>query len=401
MASRKLVRAGGAVVGASVALMLSAAIPASADPVSGSVDGYTNGYHVNVGNKKLSDISASLIGFKLDDGTRLQMYCVEIRTNIDEKHKMVEQAWDKYPNPDSPFHANRAKINWVLHNGFPVVGTDSLTQTLTTQGVQLKNGIDDKEAISATQAAVWHFSDNTKLDRENPLPAGPMDAKADVLALYDYLTGPANAGIGDQPTPALAVAPVELEGKAGERIGPFTVNTTGDIEKLTTKLPEGVTVTDLDGVEFTADKIKNGAQLFLNVPEGTEAGDGTFELTASASVDTGRLFVGEQYGKKKKTQSLIVATAEKSEIVASAGGKWTVATPPSSTTEQPPSSTVETTTPPETTTSSSEAPAPQPKNTAGELAETGASIFAPIVIGVVLVGAGIGAIFFQRHRKRA
>jgi LPXTG-motif cell wall-anchored protein len=197
------------------------------------------------------------------------------------------------------------------------------------------------------------------------------------------------------------VSPSELSGEAGTRIGPFVVNTTGEVEQLTTKLPEGVKVTDKDGVELTAEQITNGAELYLDVPAGAEDGAGTFELTASASIDTGRLFVGENYGKKHKTQSVIVATAEKSDIVASAGGKWVKATtPPSSETTVPPTSETTTTTT-VVPTSSSAAPAPQPKNTSGDLAQTGASIFAPIVIGVVLVAAGIGALFFQRHRRRA
>ncbi|MFC4854551.1 Cys-Gln thioester bond-forming surface protein [Actinophytocola glycyrrhizae] len=404
MASRlKFARAGAAIAGASVALMMTAAIPAAADPAKGRVDGddYVHGHHVNVGGDN-SDINASLISFRLTDGTPLQMYCVEIDTPIDKKRQMVERPWDEYPNAKSPFHQNRDKINWVLHHGYPVVDTEQLTEVLTEAGVTLKDGIDKKEAISATQAAVWHFSDDTDLDRDNPLPKGPRDSKADVLALYDYLTGKANVGVRGQPTAALEVAPGELSGTAGSRIGPFTVNTTGDIDKLTTELPEGVKVTDVDGAELTAEKIKNGAQLYLDVPESAEGGEGKFELTATASVDTGRLFVGERYAQGEKTQSLIVATADKSELVASASGKWTekpTAPPSTSTTEAPPTTSTGVAPAGESTTS--EAPAPQAKNTSGELAETGASIFTPILIGVVLVGAGIGALLFQRHRKRA
>ena len=403
MASRlKLARAGSAVVGASVALMMSGAIPAGADPVKGDVDpeNYVGGYDVNVGDGDRADLDTSLIGFRLTDGTKLQMYCVEIDTSIDKSHSMVEQPWDEYPNPESPFNENRDRINWVLHNGYPVVGADELTEILTEQGKTLNDGIDEKEAITATQAAVWHFSDGTGFDRSNPLPDGPDEAKDDVLALYDYLIGKANVGKGDQPTPALAIAPAEKSGEAGTRIGPFTVNTTGEIDELTADLPDGVKITDVDGAELTGDKIKNNAQLYLDVPEGAEAGEASFELTAKASVDTGRLFVGENYSHKHKTQSLIVATAEKSELVAKAKGTWTaVTTPPSSTTEAPPSSTTETVPTTETTTSA--APAPQPKNTSGDLAETGASVFTPILIGVVLLGAGVGALLFQRHRKRA
>jgi TQXA domain-containing protein len=407
MASRlKLARAGAAVAGASVALMMTAAVPAGAEPVSGMVDqsAYANGHHVNINiGGKVKDMSASLIGFKLDDGTRLQMYCVEIKTRIDSRHPMVEKPWDAYPNPDSPFHANRAKINWVLHNGYPVVDNIALTKLLTEQGVTLRNGIDQKEAISATQAAIWHYSDNTSLDESNPLPTGPQDARADVVALYKYLTGAANVGIGDQPTPALAISPTDLSGAAGERIGPFTVTTTGEIEKLTTNLPEGVKITDANGAELAAEAIKDGAQLFLDVPEDAAKGVASFELTATAGVDTGRLFVGENYGKGKKTQSVIVAKAEKSEIAAAASGNWTeVVVQPTTTTSTQPTTTTPTTTAPATTpTTTSAAPAPQPKNTAGDLANTGASIFAPIVIGLVLVGAGVGSLLFLRHRKRA
>jgi TQXA domain-containing protein/LPXTG-motif cell wall-anchored protein len=398
MSSRfRFARAGAGVTGVAALLMMAAAIPASADPASGVVDGGTGGYNVNVGGGGLGNLQTSLIGFKLTDGTKLGMYCVEIHTNIDRDHEMVEQPWDEYPNADSPFHQNRDKINWVLHNGFPVKSAEDLAAKVAEGGATLNDGLDEKEAIAGTQAAVWHFSDDTDLNRDEPLPRGGDDAAAaDVVALYDYLTGDDNIGIGDQPTPALAVDPTDLSGKAGERIGPFTVNTTGSIDKLTANLPEGVKITDVDGVELDASKIKNGSQLFLDVPADAAEGEASFELTASAKVDTGRLFVGKDYSEHHKTQSLIVAKAEASEITVSAGGNWVEAPAPTA----PPSSTSETAPPTTTTTTSEAAPAPQPKNTGG-LASTGASILAPVVIGVVLVGAGVGALLFLRRRRNA
>ncbi|TDV51078.1 thioester domain-containing protein [Actinophytocola oryzae] len=398
----KLARAGAAVAGVSVALMMSAGVPAGADPVRGTVDsnGDIEGYHVNLG-ANYDDMSTALIGFKLDDGTSLQVYCVEIDTPIDSKHAMVEQPWDNYPNAGSPFHQNRTKINWILHNGFPVVGTEALARTLTDKGETLTDGIDSKEAITATQAAIWHFSDNKNLDLNEPFAPskGPKSSKADVVALYKYLIGDANVGIGDQPTPGLAISPTDASGDAGTRIGPFTVSTTGDIEKLTTKLPDGVKITDANGKELSAEQIEDGTELFLDVPADEADGEGTFELTATAGVDTGRLFVGENYAKKA-TQSLIVAKSEQSEIVASAGGKWTAGgvapTSGTSTPEQTESSPA-----PSTAPTTSDTPAPQAKNTSGDLASTGASIFAPIVIGVVLLASGVGALLFLRHRRRA
>ncbi|MFI7676178.1 Cys-Gln thioester bond-forming surface protein [Actinophytocola sp. NPDC049390] len=385
-----------ALVGAA-ALLVAGAAPASADPVTGKVDpdAHVIGYQVNVGDDWLATIPTNLLGFTLSDGTQLGMYCVEIHTPIDETHDMVERPWDDYPNDESPFHENRAKINWVLHHGYPAKSLDALT----AQFPDAHDGIDALEAIAATQAAVWHFSDGVELDEDDPLSGDGSDDEdaADARALYDYLTGDDNTGIGEQPTPTLSVSPDTLSGGAGERIGPFTVTTSGTVEGLAADLPDGVKITDAEGTELTEDTIADGTELYVDVPEGAADGAGDFELTASAAVDTGRLFVGENYDEKA-TQSLIVAKAEKTTLTAGASVEWTAAptTPPTSTT----TTTTTTTTAPPATTTTEDTPAPQPKND-DDLAQTGASILAPVLIGLVLVGAGLGAMLVVRRRRKA
>src|SRR6476469_2964658 len=374
------------------ALLLATAAPAAADEaVTGRVahDGNVIGYQVNVGKDWLATIPTNLLGFKLADGTELGMYCVELYTDIDDQHDMVERPWDDSPDANSPFNANRAKINWVLHHGYPGKSLANVAAQLAP--AQLHDGIDVLEAVAATQAAVWHFSDGVNLDRDDPLSgdASDQDDAADALALYDYLTGPANTGIGEAPIPALSVAPADKEGTAGTRIGPFTVDTNATVEQLTANLPAGVRVTDKDGKDVAAGAIKDGTELYLDVPAGTVDGNGTFSLTASATLDTGRLFVGENYAKHP-TQSLIVAGAVNTKLTASAGASWTTAPPTTTTTT--------TTTPPTTTvppaTSTTAAPTPQ-----GGLASTGASIFWPVLVGVVLVAGGAGALIFLRRRR--
>ncbi|GAB1515710.1 Cys-Gln thioester bond-forming surface protein [Actinophytocola sp. KF-1] len=387
-------RTGAAIVGAA-ALLFATAAPAAADPVTGKVDpaSHVIGYQVNVGDGWLATIPTNLLGFELSDGTKLGMYCVEIHTDIDEKHDMVERPWDDYPNAESPFNTNRAKINWVLHHGYPAKSLEALS----TQFPDAHDGIDALEAIAATQAAVWHFSDGVDLDEEDPLSGDGSDAEdaADAWALYTYLIGDDNKGLGEQPTPTLSVSPATLSGTAGERIGPFTVTTSGTIEALTANLPDGVKITDADGTELAAATVADGTELYVDVPAGAADGAADFELTASAAVDTGRLFVGRNYDEHP-TQSLIVAKAEKTTLTAGAGVEWTAAptTPPTSTT-----TTTTTTTVPPATTTTENTPAPQPKN--DDLAETGASIFAPVLIGLVLVGAGLGAVLVVRRRKKA
>lgn len=400
MASRfRAARVGVAALGAAVTLMTTAALPAAAEPVTGFPDGAVDGYHVNMGSGKLKEILAKLIGFRLSDGSKLDMYCVEIRTNLDHKREMQEQPWDSYPAADSPFHANRDRINWILHNSYPVVERQALAKTLTDKGVDLHAGLNREEAITGTQAAIWHLSDGVDLNRKNPLPVVGKAFDADVLALYDYLIGEDNVGIGDQPTPALEISPKELTGKAGERIGPFTVTTTGTIDSLKSELPEGVRITDAEGRDLDARTLESGSELYLDVPADAPDGETTFEVTAKATVDTGRLFVGLGY-EEKKTQSLIVAKASNSEITVKASANWTAAPPVETSTTPPPTTETSTSTPPETTTSES-TPVPQPKANESDLAQTGASVFAPVMIGLVLVGAGAGALLFLRRRRRA
>lgn len=389
----KFARAGGALLG-TAAIILAMAAPAAAEPATGKVDFAKNviGYQVNVGKGWLSDLPTSLIGFKLDDGTELGVYCVEIETDIEEQNEMVEQSWDKYPNADSPFNTNRAKINWVLHHGFPALSLADMAKQIPNA----HDGIDNLEAIAATQSAVWHFSDGTDLNHDDPLTGGAADANAkeDVLALYDFLTGDKNTGMAETPLAKLTIDPSDRDGQSGTKIGPFKVSTNATVKELKADLPDGVKVTDADGKELAADAIKDGTELFLDVPEGTADGDGTFELSALSVLETGRLFVGKDYARKA-TQSLIVASAKNTTITADAGAKWTAA--PVTTTSETTSETTTEEAP--TTTSTTEAPVPQASANDDDLASTGASVFTPIIIGLVLLGGGIGALLFMRRRR--
>ncbi|HEV7651950.1 MAG TPA: thioester domain-containing protein [Actinophytocola sp.] len=377
MARFKLARAGAGVTGAAVLLMMAAAVPATADPVTGTVDDGAQGLNVNVGNGFKSNLSTSLIGLTLDSGKKLGVYCVQIDQGIDRAHPLVEKDWTDYPDAESPFNANRDKINFILHNGFPEKNTGVLTKELTDAGTNLNDGsLSVQEAIAGTQAAIWHFSDATDLDRNEPVP-GDARSGQDVLALFDLLTGPGNVGLGDEPDASLKIDPESKQGQAGERIGPFTVTTTGAIDKFATSLPYGVRITDVDGRALKANQIKNASQLFFDVPEDTADGGANFRLTALATVDTGRLFVGQNYDENHKTQTLIVASGERTEVTAKATAEWIAQGQ-----ENAP-------------------PVPQGRNEDdnGGLASTGASIALPLGIGAGLLVLGGGALLFLRRRR--
>ncbi|CRK60964.1 hypothetical protein [Alloactinosynnema sp. L-07] len=393
---RSSLRRAGVAIAAAAATLTLAALPAAADPVVGRVqhEPKAEGWEVNMGGGNLGEIQPTLFTLKLNDGSTLRVYCVEIHVNLNHDEDMVEVPWDEYPVQDSPFHLNRAKVNWALHNGFP---GKTLAELNAIPGLEWsEDGLEEREAISATQAAVWHFSDDVDLNQKNPTPTRE-DAEKDVLALYNYLVGEANVGIEDQPTPALEVNPDAKSGEAGKLVGPFTVSTNGGITEIVKKLPEGVSLTDKDGKEIAAGDIKDGTELYLKVPAGAAAGSGEFQLKGESKLDTGRLFVVEN--RDKRGQSLIVADSQLIKVEAGAKGDWKVAptTPPSTTTTTTttaPSTTTTTTAPPVTTTTT-------PVPPGSDLPDTGASILLPVLIGVGLVGAGTGAVLYQRRRRSA
>ncbi|WP_410675551.1 thioester domain-containing protein [Amycolatopsis sp. cmx-4-68] len=376
------VRGGIAVLAAAAAVMVGAPAALADDGAArGRVSEHgTGGFKVNLEGG--GHASTELFGFKLSDGSALKLYCVQISVYMRNDVDMVEQPWNKYPDEKSPFNANRDKLNWVLHHGYPGIGLDALGKTLTKAGAKLNGGLSDREAITATQAAVWHFSDGKNLDHGNPLGDGDKSAAADVVALYDYLTGSENTGAGQQPKPTLNIAAPKAPGAAGTKIGPFDVATTGDITSLTTELPDGVKVTDAGGKELKSTDVKDGTKLFVDVPADAKPGKGSFSLKVSGHLDTGRLFVSENYAKQP-AQSLIVADSEKTQVTAKAAVEWAEASAVPSTTAPAPSTPAGST------------------GGGGDLANTGVDAAVPFTIGGLLLGGGALMLLLNRRRSRA
>ncbi len=377
-----LVRGGIAVLAAAAAVMVGAPSALADDGAARgrvSENAGTVGYRLNLEGG--GDYITKLFSLKLSDGSTLKLYCVQITVGMRTDVDMVETPWNKYPAANSPFEKNSAKINWVLHHGYPGVGLDALGSTLSKAGVKVNDGISEREAIAATQAAVWHFSDGVNLNLTKPLAENnPAEANADVAALYGYLTGDENKGIAQQPKPTLNIAADKTEGAAGTKIGPFSVATSGDITSLTTELPDGVKVTDADGKELKSTDVKDGSKLFVDVPAGVKPGNGSFSLKVTGELDTGRLFVADNYAKKP-AQSLIVADSEKTQVTAKAAATWTEAGAPATSTAP--------TTP------------GGAQSGGGDLANTGVDAAVPFGVGGLLLGGGALMLLVNRRRSRA
>jgi len=384
-----------ALTGVVAVALLSTVAPANADAVKAVLQGDARGgegvFVAKDGQKPGEKAThTSLLALKTDKGEVLKTYCVDFTTETYPEAPYEEVPWASHDVKGSTFKEkdNAKKINWLLANSYPKVDPDDLEAAIkkVTPDAKFTHTLTDAEAIAATQAAAWFFSDGMNLDKNHPTEHGD-ETKDNVLSVYNYLTGANNKGLGEQPKPELTLAPKTLAGKPGTLIGPFTVSTNAPDVVVSAKLPQGVTLTDKDGnalpdASAAAKKAKVAAQdkydFFVKVPADAADGKADITVTGKASLTAGRLFA---VTKGVPSQRLILADAQQVSLETTGVATWNKG---------------DTTTPPTTDTT----PA-QPKDTSNELANTGASIMTPVLIGVVLVAGGVGALIFQRRRRNS
>ncbi|MFF8805038.1 Cys-Gln thioester bond-forming surface protein [Streptomyces omiyaensis] len=245
-----------------------------------------------------------LFNLTVKGGGSLKAYCIDLWTSTDSGTKYRETDWDKSTLHENP---NAGKIRWILQNSYPEV--NDLKALAGKAGVDSLTG---DEAATATQAAIWKYSDNVTATPEDP------EAKA----LSDYLVAEAaKAPDQGEPKVSLAAEPASVAGKAGDKIGPFKVTTTAtaaDAVKvsLPADAPANVKVVDKAGAAVTA--VGNNAELFLDVPAGTPDGQTKVSLQTSTKVSIGRVF-GSVEGHE---QTLILAGSSESTVKAEVTAAW-------------------------------------------------------------------------------
>ncbi|MEJ2852812.1 MULTISPECIES: thioester domain-containing protein [unclassified Saccharothrix] len=397
-----LKRVGAAVLGASL-FALTAALPAAADAVEvkpfPGADEPGMGVHLKKDGKDYNDgkpVNAELIGLKITEGGEKDTataYCVELPTRLEDNTPLEEVPWGEHPNPETKFKENAAKVNWILHHSYPKLDVATAAKELGAEGAKRSS------VIAATQAAIWHFTDGVDLNTSNAT-AEVDDVDADVLAMYKKLTEN-NPGLDQEPNPTLKIDPKELEGKAGTLIGPFVISTTATTGTIEANLPTGIKFTNKEGAELdvaakgdlAAASQVNIAEVYVKVDEGVAPGEVEFTVRATAELQHGRLFVAKD--RNQKTQSLVIAKPTPASVKDTAKVKWTENVVPTS--ETTTTTTTTTTTAPTTTTT----PAPAAGGGEDDLAQTGASIFVPLLIGLGLLGAGAAALIVVRRKKAA
>jgi TQXA domain-containing protein len=93
--------------------------------------------------------------------------------------------WQAVPNLRT--RAHEAEVDWILRNSFPALGTAELSRRLRSAGYPLgPANIAEHEAIAATQAAIWRFTNDLELDnRPLNVPVAVHRTVAGVVFEFD------------------------------------------------------------------------------------------------------------------------------------------------------------------------------------------------------------------------
>jgi TQXA domain-containing protein len=321
--------------------------------------------------------TTSTFNVDLEGDQLLTAYCIDFRTGIVGDAWYREDRWDTYPGRGD--FAEPGKVRWILLNSYPVTGIGELREDTGIAGV------DASEALTATQAAIWHFSNGLDLEEVHQGPE--LDAgvvEGNVVRLYDHLVEHAEES-PDEPGSALTVGPDRGSGLAGGTVGEFTVETSAEEVPVTVDAPEGVELVDLGSGEPVTE-VGDGSTVGFAVPADAGAGEATFTLEAEATVRTGRLFRGES---DQPTQPLITAQDSEITVSDSASAAWDA----------------QGGTPPPIETSESPAGAAGGTGTADRderpLALTGGAVAALVAAGALVLGAGAVLLLLARRRRAA
>ncbi|MDJ1371979.1 thioester domain-containing protein [Gulosibacter molinativorax] len=144
---------------------------------------------------------------QLPDGTRHLAYCLDASCPFDTEQDCfgvpvarTDFARDNSCTPlsNDDQSATHDRIVWIARNSYPAVPLEELAAAAGA------DGLTRQDAIAATQVALWMLTNGV-------LFAGLLEADfsvtARVLAVIDYLTGPANVGAPEQATSTQTTEP--------------------------------------------------------------------------------------------------------------------------------------------------------------------------------------------------
>ncbi|GAA1343607.1 hypothetical protein GCM10009611_17490 [Arthrobacter roseus] len=253
-----------------------------------------------------SPVATNTFNIRTETGDRYQAYCVEYQISGVNETPMSEVGWGQMPGSND-FTENAEYVNWILNNSYPAIDVDAVAGAVdaAVESGHFHDGLTEKEAVTATQAAIWHYSDGMGFRQVAGVQS--QHADSDVRRLYTYLTDDAvNVGLADEPEAAAINLTVENpEGIVGELVGPFLIEATRDVTALSADRDD-IELVNAQGETINLEAPPLGEPIFAQVPADTQAGEINIIAEINAAPVAGRLFVGAA----ERTQSMVMAQTD-------------------------------------------------------------------------------------------
>lgn len=256
-------------------------------------------------------------------------YCIEywIRA-ADPDHESAVTGWDEFTG-DNNFKTDpqvRHSVAWILRHSYPTLSLEQVAQQ--TGAV----GLSEAEVISATQAAIWHFTDDFVPDKEllvEDAPDGTArttdQSAANVQAVFDYLTGSDNTGLTEQEVQASVTLedatdpdasipePVAsgMTSEADHVFGPILLNASTDEVELAMRPIDArveadqITVVTSEGEPLDLAEPVSAEEVWVHVPADLETGAVRLAAESVEYGYTGRLIIPEPDGQRR-FQTIVV-----------------------------------------------------------------------------------------------
>ncbi|THA72143.1 TQXA domain-containing protein [Streptomyces sp. A0958] len=246
---------------------------------------------------KKQTLPAGLFEMTVDGGGKLKTYCIDIHNPTQDQAKYLETPWNQ---TSLGSNKDAGRIRWILEHSYPQV--DDLSDLAEKAGT---GALTEKTAAAGTQVAIWRFSDKAEVTAS--------DKQAEKLADWLEKTATDTA----EPKASLALDPVAVSGRSGERIGPVTVRTNAGQVSVAPPADSasGVGITDKKGKPVTT--AADGDQLYFDVPADSPDGSAALTVQATTSVPVGRAFAGVT-----RSQTQILAGSSESTVSADAAASW-------------------------------------------------------------------------------
>lgn len=254
---------------------------------------------------------AGLFEMAVDGGGRLQTYGLDVDNPTQQDARYGETDWGRTSLHDNP---DGGKILWILRHSYPQVND---LQALARSARSGK--LTPQTAAAGTQVAIWRFTDGRGGGHGTggDVRVHAADPAAEKLA--DHLQRSARRTA--EPKASLSLEPATLPRGSGSRLGPFTVRTGAPgvaVSQTPGSASPGARIVGRDGKPVTS--VRDGARLYLDVPEGRRAGQGSLTVQAATKVPVGRAFTG--VGGHARSQAQILAGSSRSMVSASAAVNW-------------------------------------------------------------------------------